>query len=225
VSGGGSSGSPGDLRRRLQLAPRASAVSLRPLGLMDKASDFYSEDCGFESRRGCFRSGAPHTAGQLLDSVWRAIREMADSWRMAMTGVLHGYGLKGMGLSAELPAKAQPGLTTPHCWAAARERVGSHQRAGRKLLDSDDGRATWLLSGRYRAIRRSTSRGTARPCGPHTAGRIASPQRAGRKLVDSDDGGAAWLPSCKYKAIGRAAHRGTARPDGPHTAGQLLESE
>ena len=24
-----------------------------PLGLMDKASDFYSEDCGLKSRRGC----------------------------------------------------------------------------------------------------------------------------------------------------------------------------
>ena len=58
MSGGGSSGSPGDLRRRLQLAPRASAVSLRPLGLMDKASDFQSEDCGFESRRGCFLNDA-----------------------------------------------------------------------------------------------------------------------------------------------------------------------
>ena len=31
-----------------------------PLGLMDKASDFYSEDCGFESRRGCFSRIALH---------------------------------------------------------------------------------------------------------------------------------------------------------------------
>ena len=34
-------------------------VTYCPLGLMDKASDFYSEDCGFESRRGCSYSNLP----------------------------------------------------------------------------------------------------------------------------------------------------------------------
>ena len=33
----------------------------RPCGLMDKASDFESEDCEFESRRGrCFETRFPH---------------------------------------------------------------------------------------------------------------------------------------------------------------------
>jgi hypothetical protein len=50
--------------------------AIGPCGLMDKALVFGTKDCGFESRRGCFRSGAPHTAGQLLDSEWRAIREV-----------------------------------------------------------------------------------------------------------------------------------------------------
>ena len=62
-----------------------------------------------------------------------------------------------------------PALRSPYCWTAARECIGSHPGAGRKQMDRGDGRAAWLLSRRYKAIRRATRRGTARPYGPHTA--------------------------------------------------------
>ena len=43
-----------------------------PLGLMDKASDFESEDCGFKSRRGCCCISAVrlHMAALLGARAW-----------------------------------------------------------------------------------------------------------------------------------------------------------
>jgi len=41
---------------------------------------------------------------------------MADSWRMAMTGGLHGYGLKGMGV--RVPQGVLSQRCSPHCGAA-----------------------------------------------------------------------------------------------------------
>ena len=67
----------------------------------------------------------PHTAEQLLESEYRAIRERAEISWIATTGegaVLHIDYIAHIELSAGLPAEAGPGLTVPpHCGAAARE--------------------------------------------------------------------------------------------------------
>ena len=70
---------------------------------------------------------------------------------------------------AGLPAEAGPGRTVPpHCWAAARERITSHQGAGIKLVDNDDEGVAYRLSSRYGAICGATRRGIARPYRPPT---------------------------------------------------------
>ena len=77
-------------RRRAPLLPSGC-----PLGLMDKASDFHSEDCGFESRRGCAgvarpgatTLGAPVVADRSFAAAGSSGREVSSrTMRLRLAG-------------------------------------------------------------------------------------------------------------------------------------------
>ena len=65
------------------------------------------------ARGGTARPCGPHSAGQLIESEWGAIRELPDIAWEKKTGVLHGDYMAAIELSAEVPAAAQPGRAVP----------------------------------------------------------------------------------------------------------------